>query len=200
MGRRRAWAVIGGLVLVAFASGQAAAANETFQFRGMGAFGFFNGGDGCWVSQLDVNVLDRAIKQTGTQQTTDRVGSFNWFAADTCNGGFVVGGGDLTAPAFKANLNTATLSAAVTVFVWDGVTFSSAPANLSVTWTSTGETFKGLSHFITRSGDMVQHARSIGTTATATGTAKMSVGTQTFTLSGSGSISDNDNGSVTIMH
>jgi hypothetical protein len=202
------------LSLIAFTSSisapvaQAAGASTLhFSFKGLFAEATFHSTDssGCIVTNVFLGAVNDTIKQTGHPEQESMAGMFIG-QSDLCKGAQLIDANGLASPlaadAFQINphLTQATLNTTIEVF--DLVSETSFPVNVSMSWTGSGPTSPIKEHFHLKSPGLKvnQHLEGIFRNATASGSATAAGTNFTPEPVVSANMESDKSGDVTITH
>jgi len=150
----------------------AAAPGQTshFQFKGLAAGAFFDSVAGCVETSAAITAVNNRIKTVGPPGTTPSA-FVSLMQFDNCSFTTLLsafGSTDLPPGAFqiKKDLTTATLNTSIDVF--DEVSNTTFPVDISVSWTGTGTVTVSLSHNIFTAPGFRENFMSTGTSRPAT--------------------------------
>jgi len=171
----------GGLLCVALAlpCRSAAAPGQTshFKFAGLTASAFFDSFDptGCVETLASVFAISDRTQTMGRPEATPTA-FVSLFQADNCTFTLLVsafGSADLSAATFqiKQNLDSATLNTSIDVF--DFVSGTTFPVDISLIWTGTGGLTVSKFHNITRMPGLQENSTFTGTSRPATASGSM---------------------------
>jgi hypothetical protein len=185
--RRRLLIPLCFLLIAFFTPSHAMAAVESFKFKGESAFATFSSvdpNDSCIQVAADVFVSEGVQKGgPGKPETTSQL-FVQLVRFNNCTGEVLVsafGSPTLSAEAFQVDkLNSATLNA--TVEVCDAVSGSCLPAEISLTWTGSGEVVRDKFSFHSDSGRCKIRSQSKSTSRAAVATGSVTAFGTNFTV------------------
>lgn len=159
-----------------------------FQFKGLSADAFFDSfdGTGCVETSAEITPFNDRSKMGGSGPEVFSAVSVSLFQYDSCSQtalfsafAFV----NLPAGAFqiKQNLSSATLNTTIDVF--DGISGTTFPVDISISWTGTGPITASHEHFIFRAPGFRQNFHLNGKSNPATASGSVTVGGTNFTPS-----------------
>jgi hypothetical protein len=166
----------------------AAAPGQTFHFRftGLTANAFFDSFQGCVETSVSVQAFTNRLKVVGGRPETTPSAFVSVFQFDNCS--FTVllsafGFADLPAGAFhiKQNLASATLNTSLDVF--DSVSSTTFPVDVSVSWTGSGGLTVSRFHSIFRTPGFRENFISTGASRAATASGSVTALGTDFTAS-----------------
>lgn len=144
----------------------AAAPGQTlhFRFTGQTADAFFDSSEGCVETSAGITATSNRVKNVGRPETTPTV-FVSLVQFDNCSFTTLLAAfGFTNLPAgaleFKGNLNSATLNTSFDVF--DEVSSTTFPVDISVSWTGIGRVSVGINHSIFKAPGFQNNFTSIG--------------------------------------
>jgi hypothetical protein len=173
-------AVLAIVLNVGAAQAASAAGAERYDFKGDNAYADFFTESGCVVTYVSIFATDDRTR-SGPEGSASRSGAYaSMYQYDSCTWQQLksaYGYTELAPDAFQLRGQDANL--ATTVELFDYVSGSSIPVTIDVTWTATGSSSTGISHYLYRSPSFKEIYHSVGTyrEASAVGTMTTSDGT-----------------------
>jgi hypothetical protein len=189
------------LTLLSLTTVPALAATSTkYQFKGQNASANFYQSDDCNYSSVSVNGFDNVTK-SGPGAPVSQTGAYLYYSSyNFCTGAQFYGSGFSENIPFTSNkLNSATLNGTFTVYDYYSGTSKTATVNL--TWTGTGDTYRGKSQSRYQGPGYTSIYRSSGSSrdAEVTGTVTLDGANLIANLTSSGSLSTSSNGDLYII-
>ncbi|MGF1938409.1 MAG: hypothetical protein RM347_029325 [Nostoc sp. ChiQUE02] len=142
---KTATAIATALTLLSLSTVPALAATATkYQFKGQNAYASFSQSDDCSYTDVSVSAFDNVTK-SGPGAPTSQTGAYFYYSSyNYCTGTQSYGDGFSENVTFTSNkLNSATLNGSFTVY--DYYLGTSKTATVNLTWTGTGDTYRGKS-------------------------------------------------------
>jgi hypothetical protein len=171
--------------LVATPASAAGAETLHFSFKGQTADAFFSSVDpsGCVFTEVGVFAVDGRVKETGHPAVSSEAFIFiSQFDACTDTLLLAADGSATLAPGeFQIDQQLTTASLNTTIEVFDFVSGTSFPVDVSVSWTGVGATFRIKDHFQIKTPGFKVNSRFDGTFREATASGTVSDGTTNFT-------------------
>jgi hypothetical protein len=177
-----------------------AATTDTFQFKGEHAYAFFGQSDGCSDTGVDVSVYDSVTRSSPGRATPQTEAYLYYYSYNYCTGTYSSGYGSSSNVTFTSNnqLSSATLNGTFSIYNYTSDTTKTA--NVALTWTGVGDTFRGSSHSRYQGPGYTSNERSVGSSRTAQVSGSVTVDGNNLIsgLSGAGVLSSSNSGSVQI--
>ncbi|MCX7592700.1 MAG: hypothetical protein N2235_02850 [Fischerella sp.] len=140
-------AMIGAAFAVLSLSVPALAATTTkYQFKGESAYATFSQYDGCNSTYVDIYAFNSITKNQPGAPTSQKEAFVSYSNYNYCTGEGSYGYGSIANPNFTINksLNSANLNDTFTVYDYSSGT--NKTLNVALTWTGTGDTYRGNYH------------------------------------------------------
>jgi hypothetical protein len=182
-----ALALMLGMLGAALPAHAAGAMTSHFSFRGQFAEAFFSSLDasGCVATSVDVFAVDGRIKMEGSPKAMTSSASMLISQFDTCTETLLLaadGFTELAADAFQIDQKITAARLNTTIEVFDFVSGTSFPVDVSVSWTGAGNTSSERHHDQIKAPGFTVNSRFSGTFRDATAAGTVSDGTTNFTL------------------
>jgi hypothetical protein len=163
-------AAIGALLALASLSLPAMAATEKYQVKGQSAnAGFYQVADECTSTSVYVSAFDNLTKDAPGAPTAQKQAYLDYYSFNACTGQSTYGYGTSSDATFKPNtqLSSATLTGTFTLteypFGTEDPQGTTKTAQVSLTWTGTGDTYRGNSHSHYQGPGFISNSRYTGT-------------------------------------
>jgi len=198
---KTATAIATALTLLTLTNVPVLAATATkYQFKGNNASAYFYQSDDCSYTDVSVNGFDNVTK-SGPGAPVSQTGAYLYYSTyNFCTGTQSYGYGFGDNVTFTSNkLNSATLNGTFTVY--DYYSGASKTATVNLTWTGTGDTYRGKYQSRSQGPGYTSIYRSSGSSrdADVTGTVTLNGTDLIANLTSSGSLSTSSNGSLEII-
>ncbi len=200
-------AMVGGVLTVLSLSIPAVAATtDTFQFKGQSAYASFSQYDGCNSTSVNVYAFDNVTRSAPGAPTSQKEASLYYSNYNYCNGTGSYGYGSSPKATFTSDnsLKSATLNGTFTVNDYqsgnDNSSGTTKTVDVALTWTGTGDTFRGNSHSHSQGPGYTSNYRSVGAyrDAQVSGSVTLDGTNLISNLSSYGSLNSSNSGSVQI--
>ncbi|MFS0515437.1 hypothetical protein ACEYW6_12055 [Nostoc sp. UIC 10607] len=198
---KTATAIATALTLLSLSTVPALAATATkYQIKGQNAYASFYQSDDCSYTYVSVYGFDSATKSGSGAPISQTGGYLDYSSYNYCTGAQFYGSGFSENIPFTSNkLNSATLNGTFTVYDYYSETSKTATVNL--TWTGTGDTYRGKSNSRYQGPGYSSIYRSSGSSrdAQVSGTVTLDGTNLIANMTSSGSLSTSSNGSLEII-
>lgn len=155
-------AIIGAGVAVLSLSLPAAAASDTYQFKGESAYGSFYQYDNCSYTGLHASAYGGISRNEPGAPTAQTQAYLSYYSYNFCTGSYSSGSGFSSDVNFSSSpsLNSASLSGAIPVY--DYSTGSERTVNVDLKWVGTGDIARGRNSYHYQSPSYSSISRSTG--------------------------------------
>ncbi|MBD2561096.1 MULTISPECIES: hypothetical protein [Nostoc] len=198
---KTATAIATALTLLSLSTVPALAATATkYQVKGQNAYASFYQSDDCSYTYVSVYGFDSVTKSGPGAPISQTGGYLDYSSYNYCTGAQFYGGGFTENIPFTSNkLNSATLNGTFTVYDYYSETSKTATVNL--TWTGTGDTYRGKSNSRYQGPGYSSIYRSSGSSrdAQVSGTVTLDGTNLIANMTSYGSLSTSSNGSLEII-
>lgn len=152
---------VAALAVLSLTTPALAASNEKYQFKGEGAFASFSQSDGCNSTYVDVSAYDSISKSAPGAPDAQKEAFLSYSNYNYCTGTGSYGYGSLVNPSFTISnsLKSAALKGTFTITDESG---KSKTIEVDLTWTGTGDTYRGNYHSHYQAAGYTYHSRSVG--------------------------------------
>jgi hypothetical protein len=198
---KTATAIATALTLLTLTNVPVLAATATkYQFKGNNASAYFYQSDDCSYTDVSVYGFDNVTK-SGPGAPVSQTGAYLYYSSyNYCNGTQFYGSGFSENIPFTSNkLNSATLNGTFTVY--DYYSGASKTATVNLTWTGTGDTYRGKSQSRNQGPGYTSSYRYTGSSrdANVTGNVTLDGANLIANLTSSGSLGTSTSGSLEII-
>jgi hypothetical protein len=140
------WLTLGltsALAIIVLAIPALAASNNKYQFRGNSAYAYFEQYDDCNYTYVSVNAFDNVTKSGSGTSTSQKEAYVYYSKYNYCTGIGSYSYGSVINPNFNTQGGLKSASLNTIIPLYDENTGTSKTAQVNLTWTSTGDTFRG---------------------------------------------------------
>lgn len=195
------------MLVTALPAHAAGAATFHFNFAGQFAEAYFSSLDssGCIATSADISAVDGRIKMEGSPKSLTSSAAIFISQFDTCTETLLLaadGFTELAADAFQIDKQVTAARLNTTIEIFDFVSGTSFPVDISVRWTGTGNTSTERHHDQIKAPGFTVNSRFSGTFRDATAASIISDGTTNFTPAPAGfaDMASVKSGDVVISH
>ncbi|BAZ31851.1 hypothetical protein NIES4074_43240 [Cylindrospermum sp. NIES-4074] len=193
-------AIIASLTVLSLTAPAFAATTEQYKFKGESASASFSQYDGCNSTYVGVYAFDNVTKDAPGAPTSQTGANLYYSSYDYCTGVGSYGYGYSENATFTSSnsLQSASLSGSFTLYDYSSAVNKTAAVDL--TWTGTGDLFRGNSHSTYQGPGYRSSYRSVGAyrDASVTGTVTVDGTNLIANVPSYGSLSSSNNGSLFI--